>query len=165
MLFAPPFGLLAHGRAMSKDCPHSQTSLFYRITLKKSRGYFRKIPLFCVFPIKIGRPGWNALFFLAAAAVVVAAAVVAAPVAAGVAAAAVAEDQQQNDDPPPVIATVVIAHSRYLRHFLVSILLTLHVMTKGKKGAATELPSPQNFTGFSAHPPGRFCRRSFHPSS
>jgi hypothetical protein len=49
MLIAPPFGLLAHGRAVSKDCPHSQTSLFYSIHNKKSRCFFTKTNDFFVF--------------------------------------------------------------------------------------------------------------------
>jgi hypothetical protein len=36
MLFAPPFGLLAHGRAVSKDCLHAQAQVLYPFSLQKS---------------------------------------------------------------------------------------------------------------------------------
>jgi hypothetical protein len=58
MLIAPPFGLLAHGRAMSKDCPHSQTSLLYGNDTKKSSAFWEKIQLFQGFFAPSGN-NWN----------------------------------------------------------------------------------------------------------
>jgi hypothetical protein len=55
MLIAPPFGLLAHGRAMSKDCPHSQTSLLYGYVFEKSRAFLEKINFFTQFFAKCGK--------------------------------------------------------------------------------------------------------------
>jgi len=44
MLFAPPFGLLAHGRAVSKDCLHTQARVLYLHRRKKSRYFVEIIP-------------------------------------------------------------------------------------------------------------------------
>ena len=170
MLIAPPFGLLAHGRAVSKDCPHSQTSLFYSIHAQKSRSFFAKINVFSTSHLKIGRPGWSALcIHLAAAAARVAAAVVPAVIAA---AAAIAEDQQQDDDPPPVVPAeaaahiVVTTHNDYLRNFEVehhcSHSIVFH---RPKKVRRWVVHRRRFFTEFSVRPPARSCPRSSHPSS
>ena len=106
---------------------------------------------------------------LAAAAIVVAAIVVVVVVAA--AAAAVAEDQQQDDDPPPVVTaeaaadTIIIAHKITSDYFRWALLPTLHVMTGGKKSAATGSGRREYFTEHAVRPPGQSCPRSFRPSS
>ena len=121
---------------------------------------------------EIRRPGWGALFPLPERCSAAAAAAVAAIVVIVAAAtAAVAEDQQQDDDPPPVVATeaatdaIIVAHKITSDFFRWALLPTFHVMTGGKKGAATKTGRRKYFTEFSVHPPERFCRRFFHPSS
>ena len=118
---------------------------------------------------RLGRP----IFIpdLAAAAAGIATVVIVVVATAVVAAAAIAEDQQQNDDPPPVVTaeaatdTVIVAHKNTSKNFVELCCPHSMLFRKLKKVQRLESAAARIFITFSAPPPVRSCRRSFHLSS